>query len=209
MLRATLALAPVLQLISRFFYPFSSSTLLCNSGRGIRIDSLIMPVCMNSFLFLTSKCLTYLSFLNWSKSTIFGFHDSPVQSAIVKLLYPRMLKYPILKNLSAIYCHFPGSVKRTNSSSGVIAAASQLDICPLAGSHRTLPLIIDSAAFLVSTIKTFPSKPWKSSTDKGRLAFSSISSKLWTPVWLSVESWKKYWGGLASSEVAALTKSLF
>lgn len=177
MLKATLALAPVLQLISRFFSPLSSKTRLCNSGRGIKIDSLITPVCTNSFLFLTSKCLIYLSSLKRSKLTIFGFHDSPVQSAIVKLLYPRMLKYPILKNLSAIYCHFPGSVKRTNSSSGVMAAASQLDMVPLAGSHKTLPLMIDSAAFLVSTINTFPSKPWNSSTDNGRLAFSSISSK--------------------------------
>jgi hypothetical protein len=43
-----------------------------------------------------------------------------------------MLKYPILKNLSAISFHMPGEVIITNYSSGERILANQDDMAPLA-----------------------------------------------------------------------------
>lgn len=170
---ATLALTPVLQLTRMFFTSFNSPTLLYSSGSGIRMEFSITPPDAYSGLFLTSRCLTSLSSLNWSKFTILGFQDGPFQSDMVKSLYPRMLKYPILKNRSAISLHSPGEVIITNYSSGDKMLASQLVIDPRAKNQYTFsPWIIDSGLFLVSIIGTFPNKPPNYSADRGRLAFS-------------------------------------
>lgn len=120
-LAANLALPPVLQFTTSYESPFIaknlSTSLIYFINMGNEISKLYskVPESSHSFIFLTSKC-TYFFFLS-SWSMVFSYRTYnfvKFHFSASKALNPRMLKYPILKNLSIIYSCLSGSTMSIN-----------------------------------------------------------------------------------------------
>lgn len=130
-----------------------------------------------------------------------GTIDSPFHSFIEKLLYPRIFRYPILSSLSIISFYFPSSVTSKNSLSGTTICDINWHIIPFI-EVQWAPLINPSSIMCLVSITITPLFTWVKnySADNALWAFLYASS-YWTeiPCWLSLASWKKYFGGAGRS----------
>lgn len=119
-LAANLALIPVLQWTttsaSECFWINSrtSSILVLNWGSGMCKAFSNTPVYSTSGLFLTSMKIDFFFGSSYSSFLMLGTISSPFHSFKVKLLNPKIFKYPILRSLSMIYFSFPWSVMSKN-----------------------------------------------------------------------------------------------